>query len=124
MKLYQKRAIQSGNKGKMVNTSNALVAQEPKNLIVSDQLNKHAHVCESIVEEELVDLDSKDEEYGDLYTFKEIDNLNNKIMAYNARKFKNLRFSKSRLFNAKTSFNNYNKGGSSKNNEGAKKRWI
>ena len=30
LELFRKRAIQFGNKGKMVNTSNVLVAQEPK----------------------------------------------------------------------------------------------
>ena len=61
------------------------------------------------------------DEDDDFYTLEEINNLNNKTMEYVARKFKNLGFSKSRPFMAKTSFRNYNKGGSSRKNEGANK---
>ena len=93
------------NKGKMLNTSNILVAQEPRALVISDQSSKQNHEGESVEEEESVGLDSK---YDELNIVEEIDNLNNKILAYMARKFKNLIFPKSRLFKAKKYFNNYN----------------
>ena len=52
---------------------------------------------------------------------KKIDNLNNKTMAYMDRKFKDLKFLKSKPFKDKTLFKNYNKGGSSRQTEGANK---
>ena len=54
LELFQKRAIQSRNKGKMLNTSNALVAQEPKILVVSDQPRKRTHVGDCMKKRQLV----------------------------------------------------------------------
>ena len=89
--------------------------------MVPNQPNKHVHFGETIAEKESICLDSKDDEDDDFYTLQEIDNLNNKTMAYMERKFKNLIFPNGRAFKAKTSFNNYDKWGPSTKTEGANK---
>jgi gag-polypeptide of LTR copia-type/Zinc knuckle len=119
LELFQKRAIQSGSKGRMANMSGALVAQDPR-ISEPPQLTQQNQVSYLKIEEvdnddeDKVVLELKDVEDEDFYTIEEMESMDNPTMAYMAKRFKNFRFRRNKPFKPQGQSSRFNKGSTSK----------
>ena len=85
----------------MANTSSALMAQQPTLLQLPEPPRPQIKIEEVVEDEEKVTLDLKDVEDEEYYTLEELDEMENKTMAYMARKFSNVRLRKNKPFQSK-----------------------
>lgn len=110
LEFFQRKSILA-NRGKMANVSNALIVKEPMRMERSStsQKQKDEEVEDDDVEESSAKDESDEDEY---YTIEELERMDNKSLAFMAKKFGNLRFKKNRSFKprSKPNFSSFNKG--------------
>ena len=105
----------------MANLSNALVAQDPKAPKNCEFSQTSLCQLSSLKEKEVTDdkervvLDIEDVEDEDFFTQEELDKMDNPMMAYMARKFKNVRFNRNKSYKPKGQMSRFNRGGFSRN---------
>ena len=98
------------NKNTSLLKTTALVATEPKDVVIKDE--KPQMVKEEIIDAEMTP-DPLASDENDYYTLEELDQLEDQSMAYLAGRIKNIRFRRNPKYKFRSSAGRFQKGGSS-----------